>query len=232
MRLRKMSYTVAVLVGIASMLALGQADAATLVSADLNSAGDGLITIDKSTSLEWLDLTATVGQSRAQVLASSYVMQGFRYATQSEVTQLWEDAGSSGAVESAALLIDLMGCTSSVIPSASGCIVPEGGTATQDWNIGFFGSGPTDAGLVDILTGSPPLFPPGGTTDFDINFGAHPEIDILNRHDVGSYLVRDAISAVPEPDVWVMLIFGFGLTGGLLRYRRSQLAVYNATCVS
>jgi hypothetical protein len=219
----------AFLIGAALLLSASQTNAATLISADLNSAGDGLVTIDKSTSLEWLDLTATVGETRSQVLASAYITQGFRYATQDEVNQLWLDAGATGAfvgnnllqsnVAPAAQLLDLMGCTSSYNTNVIGCIVPEGGINTQEWNIGFYGSGPTDAGLVDILAGVPQLFPPGGAGSFDLGFGADPSI--LSRPDVGSYLVREVVSGVPEPSVWAMMILGFGFVGAALRARHN-----------
>ena len=201
------------------------ANAVSLLSANLNSAGDGLLTIDTATSLEWLDLTATVGQSRADVLAGSYVAQGFRYASQDEVIQLWQDGGAVGPfvvsgddvnpldITPAGLMISLMGCTSAFDGVNNPCIGPRPGIGdVQNFNIGLFGSGPYDAGLVDMFFGQfdPRRF---GAT-FRINFGQEDANELLGRQDVGSYLVRSLpVSAVPEPEVWAMMILGFGLTG-------------------
>lgn len=71
------------------------ASAMTLSSADLFTSGDGLLTRDSATSLEWLDLTATTGLSRVDVLADvgGWISLGFRLATRAEVDSLWIDLG-------------------------------------------------------------------------------------------------------------------------------------------
>lgn len=62
---------------------------AALIEADLNAVGDKLLTVDTSTGLEWLDVTATVGLNYFPAEATAYVtVQGFRHATQSEVSGL------------------------------------------------------------------------------------------------------------------------------------------------
>jgi len=65
---------------------------AALVPADLNTPGDGLITRDTVTGLEWLDVTETAGLSYNNALTSSLIDLGFRYADNNEVTQLFNQA--------------------------------------------------------------------------------------------------------------------------------------------
>ena len=65
---------------------------AALVSVDLNTLGDGLITRDTVTSLEWLDVTETAGMSYDNSLTSGLLDLGFRYANNDEVTLLFNQA--------------------------------------------------------------------------------------------------------------------------------------------
>jgi len=58
--------------------------------ATLIDAGD--ITLDDSTDLAWLDVTLTAGLSVEEVLAGTYIADGFRYATQNEVVTLFLNA--------------------------------------------------------------------------------------------------------------------------------------------
>lgn len=68
-------------------LALAPPAGAALIEVDLFTAGDGLLTRDTATGLEWLDLTATTGRSYQQVLADvgGWRSLGFRHATGTEV---------------------------------------------------------------------------------------------------------------------------------------------------
>jgi len=222
------------LVAAGLMFSANSAGAVTLFSADLNVPGDGLLTVDTATSLQWLDLTATVGQSRADVLAGSYVAQGFRYATQNEVIKLWEDGGAVGPfvvygddvnpldIAPASLMINLMGCTTAFGPGRSPCVGPVPGVGdVQNFNLGFFGTDPYDAGAVVMFFGATDPRRFGAT--FRINYGQEDAYELLGRHDVGSYLVRAIpVSGVPEPDVWAMLMLGFGAMGLAMRHRRRR----------
>jgi len=217
------------------MFSANSVDAATLFSADLNAPGDGLLTVDTATSLQWLDLTATVGQPRANVLAGSYVTaQGFRYATANEVTKLWEDGGAVGPfvvygddvnpldLTPASLMINLMGCTSAFGPAHNPCVGPIPGVGdVQNFNLGFFGTDPYDAAGVIMFFGATDPRRFGAT--FRINYGQDDAYELLGRHDVGSYLVRAIpVSPVPEPRVWAMLVLGFGATGVAMRRQRRR----------
>jgi Protein of unknown function (DUF642) len=77
---------------------------------DLAAPGDGLVTLDPVSALEWLDLTQTVGTSVADALdpAGLWVSQGWRLATKLEVCELFERAGvaleSTAGVDCASLV--------------------------------------------------------------------------------------------------------------------------------
>ena len=101
-------------------LVLAPAAFADLTEGDLIAGGDGLVTQDSDSGLEWLDLTATLGDTWNEAEASTYVVDhGFRHATHLEVEQLFLNAGFTAVPESndvpsipaAELLLDLMGCT-------------------------------------------------------------------------------------------------------------------------
>lgn len=64
-------------------LAAGVAQASTLSSQDLLQPGDGLVTFDSRTNLQWLDVTATLGVSQYDILGGSggWIADGFRYAS-------------------------------------------------------------------------------------------------------------------------------------------------------
>jgi hypothetical protein len=77
-------------VALLSVLAAGSPTKAALISQDLFIPGDGKITLDTTTSLQWLDVTETKGCSVNQVLAGqagqiNWIAIGWRYATLAEV---------------------------------------------------------------------------------------------------------------------------------------------------
>jgi hypothetical protein len=81
---------------IAALLLAAGPSRAALIEADWLAAGDGLLTVDPDTGLQWLDWTASTNLSVDQVMAqlgSGGTFDGFRYATEAEVTQLYVDAG-------------------------------------------------------------------------------------------------------------------------------------------
>ena len=62
---------------------------AEITSTDLYASGDGLVTFDSNTGLEWIDLTETSGhtiESITPLLSST--LSGFRVATQTEVEEM------------------------------------------------------------------------------------------------------------------------------------------------
>lgn len=69
---------------------------ADLISEDLATEGDGLLTVDTDTGLEWLDLTETEDMTLADILAAlapGGMLEGFRFALASEVYTLLRNAG-------------------------------------------------------------------------------------------------------------------------------------------
>ena len=72
---------------------------AVLVSADLYSTDDGLITIDTDTGLEWLDFSSTNAMSYNDIsaqLTTGGTWDGWRYATVQEIESLLNAAGGNG----------------------------------------------------------------------------------------------------------------------------------------
>jgi hypothetical protein len=84
---------------------LAQSAQAALLAGDLVTTGDGLITKDSRTGLEWLDLTLTRGASYDALVSGfgGYTTQnGFRFASAAEVNELKESAseGVIGPIQS------------------------------------------------------------------------------------------------------------------------------------
>ena len=79
------------------LLVSGQINAA-LIERDWQTTGDGLITYDASTGLEWLDLTATADMTYNEVTSQLGVgggFEGWHYASTSHVSALWDPFGGS-----------------------------------------------------------------------------------------------------------------------------------------
>jgi hypothetical protein len=102
---------------------------AELVETDWKTAGDGLVTVDTVSGLEWLDLTASVNYDYNYVLGSfsspfGTFNDGWRYASSAEVDTFFRNAGVFGYVDApyidntdptfvtnANILLDLIGIT-------------------------------------------------------------------------------------------------------------------------
>ena len=215
--------------GVSLLLLISSQANAALLERDLFTAGDGLLTYDSDTGFEWLDITATVGLSYSEALASQYVTSmSFRFANQEELAQLYDDAGGSGDYliprnsngdfngvpvtehyNSAMLLISLLGCTSYIVGQA--CDYDD-----QDWHIGYYGAqvvgGTQSAAAVNAFNNSPTYGNAGA-----IWLDAAESIPNRTTADFGSYLVR--VSPVPIPaTVW---LFGTAMIG-LLRFSKRK----------
>jgi len=193
--------------------------AATLLGTHPASAAlidQGATTLDTVTGLEWLDLTATVGQSYNAVAGGfgGFIAAGFQFATRSQATTLFSNAGFSFQDDTfrpvdfapAQLLVSLLGCT-------------FGG-------VGCNGTFPFGAGFADF-----DMFDPGRTLISKYQFDrpsssgrasatAGSALKGTAASTVGSFLVRpQAPAPIPEPSS--MLLLGSGLAGlGFFRRRR------------
>jgi hypothetical protein len=113
--------------------ALARPASAALVAVDLFAAGDGLVTRDTDSGLDWLDLPLTTSLSYDQIQAGAgnWLAAGWRYATEAEVCHLWVTHGEAPSCNSntpgilqpdaAQALMTLLGTTENV--SAGGGFV-------------------------------------------------------------------------------------------------------------
>jgi hypothetical protein len=191
------------------LLAVSPASAA-LIEVDLFTQGDKLLTLDTSTGLEWLDLTATEDESYNSIIGGFggfITSEGFRYATEAEIAALWGQAGIvdlTGALVAVnrtgvELLLLLMGCTGNcgtgfdLYNGISAKSVIPGTHALS--HIQLDDDGVTARAFLD----------PGS------NFS-----DSDTSSEIGSYLVRTSV--IPEP--CTALLLGVRLLGLAIQQRR------------
>lgn len=195
------------LVGLA-MLAVAMAGTARadLLVMDLNTGGDGLITRDTVSGLDWLDVTATQDQSFAAVrdgFGGFIPDMGFRFAFTDEVATLFTNAGAavnefnSGNYLPALEIINKLGCTSGACDGVSGN--QDGWSATAN---------PSAVNTPSVIASSS-----GSTQNGGVFAGIGVTCDplagqcrIINFSGWGSYLVRDGVFVPPPVDI------GGGLT--------------------
>jgi hypothetical protein len=165
-----------------------------LAVADLRSAGDCLLTQDKKTGLEWLDLNATVNRSYDEVAAGfgGYTTSGFRFASRSEVDQLFSNAiatvvgADGGTIGQRAILPETLGAT--FASSGQGAVL---------FGAGLFGSPDASGrlGLASYEALANSLDPVVTAT------GGSQSRSATNAY-AGSFLVRTTkgeVTAVPTP---------------------------------
>lgn len=176
---------------------------AALVTLDWQAAGDGGLTFDTATNLEWLDLTYTAGQSYNEVsgeLGEGGAFAGFRYATVDDVATLFSDAGipDVGARTAANFepVNDLLRLVGRLRPLAGGsfsyAITGTSAGANQQYY-----------SLLQVVLPAPPFVGEAQTALCCIG------TDEVSS-DTGSWLVRSA--AVSEPATWFLLGSGMLLS--------------------
>jgi hypothetical protein len=198
------------LIGFAATLLLG-----SLAGAQANIIDHGAYLSDTGTGLDWLDLTATQGQSYNTVLGAMPA-GGWHYASLADVATLFTDAGGTppynftgnngqAFLQGAAtnLLLNLMGDTGFFG-------LPAGAGLTSDIDLAVGCCGPYPNWLA-VYTDLPP------TT----NYLLIPFLELYpdsSDASVGSFLIRT--SNVPEPVT--LSLFGAGMMGLIGLRRRSK----------
>lgn len=187
------------------------------VQATLVDQGNSLL--DSSTGLEWLDLTATVGQSVDDVLVGGFggfAAAGYGLATIGQVEELWTNAGFTvfgvnSVLNRAAgeLIISLMGCTD---PNTTrGCTVGPFTVSSTDRGTGI--ALRTDLNIP--LVASVDLGGPGSPSFARAIFVGSTAFD--SASDVaGIFLVRDGQTSggggnpisLPEPNTILLVLPG------------------------
>ena len=204
---------IALALGAAALLASTVAQAA-LVKQDLLTAGDGLVTLDTTTHLEWLQLTATQDLSVDAVLggAGGWTSLGFQYGSFGQVGQLLNDAGYLGDISNYSTL-DLIADN----VSANAFLTDFGSTAPPNLTFGFIAPYPCGR-TVGSSTRCTDYVQINANGSSDHGY-AIPDSGAFGtnvaRPYVGSFLVR----TVPEPGSAALLLSGLTALGFALRRR-------------
>jgi hypothetical protein len=232
------------LILVACFLGLSLDVHAGVVSRDLEASGDGLLTFDTHNNREWLDLPETAELGLADVLTQMLAggrLEGFRFATLTEVSELAESAEVGWTAgpwlrlpgmpeEDVDDLVNLLG----PVLTMSGGLLPEvnisfgliahdltpEGPRFDDTNfyvLSMYGREPLLPGTINS-----PLYhvqvPYGGVfTDGPVSFPTFPDLPPLGIGDIGPFWLY---RVVPEPSSAVLLFLGFGV--GLLKRDKSR----------
>jgi hypothetical protein len=184
---------------------------AALIANDLATPGDGLITLDSQTGLQWLDLELTIGLSHNDVtggLGNSWYADGWRHANASEVCELFDS--QIGLPTDTCPTPESFDVDESVVEAFFELMTPA---APDDWPIlsGAYGEfdlavGP---GVGQATMGINPIY--GGYAGVERDhFGLSAD---ARSQRIGNWLVRP----IPEPNT--ALLLSLGLTGLAARRR-------------
>ena len=192
-----------------------------LVSKDWMAAGDGLLTLDTNTGLEWLDLSVTATWSIMDVYNAAYLddssdLYGFRWANFSEIEDFLDlpiaacCGGSPDAYDHALEMIDLLGLSHDL--SGQGDFIAAGFRDTP--GAAFCAAG--DSSVCTNADNHPVIFwAVEGRGGFEVLTDAYSMIEEPPEY-VGHFLVRTA--QVPEPGT--LILMGAGLIGVMALRRR------------
>jgi hypothetical protein len=187
----------------AAILALG----AFLSASDANAAliDHTTYTTDTTYGLDWLDLTATQGQSVSDALSSE---SGWSYANDSQVRDLLSSFGITYAFTPGTFT-----ALSATAAQAANFETLFGVTEDPDGSFGgYFNSDVGHSAFLCISSGT--CDPTSFTRDLDISAG---------NSVLGQFLVRASATNVPEPSSIAILVAGLGLIGGATYFGRKKI---------
>ena len=203
---------------LALMLAIGLSSGnmavAAIIPVDDAVFGIGSITRDTGTGLDWLDLTLSSGRSFNDVNSQFGVggdFEGFRYATETELGQLFTNAGitpidSTFTVSNAAPVLELM--------TLMGILDLSFNKRSFILTSTMSTPGTHFAGLLEWKFEIDDDFPLGRATTRRLSF---PDTSTDIR--LGSGLVHTTPTSVPEPATSVLLLSGLAMVGLAMRKR-------------
>lgn len=195
------------------------------------NSNDGLISYDTVNKLEWLDLTYTNGRTIYEIEGNwgGLLDLGFRYATFSDLTKMFNslgleigknyttvpyyaDTSTIYSIEATNTIIDAIHKFGVLITS------DNAGVIQQEWTLGMYGLDKPDE-----YFRYPYLVINYQTTSF-IGSSIYSAMSAngsikLGGGPMGSWLVRNSPSSVPEVDTWAMLLIG-GIITLMLKRRR------------
>jgi hypothetical protein len=213
---------------------LAQSAQAALLAGDLATSGDGLITKDSRTGLEWLDLTATRGVSYDAVAAGfgGYTTQGFRFASAAEVNGLRASAleGKADFIILTSTVNDLLTAEYFAAVQINRLLGVTTGTSGNDFrsqsSVGYVAP-VSDMGIVTAffiesdfasVSINPVSSRRGSSMVFTFTTLATASSDIA-----GSFLVRSSrpVQSTPEPS---LLVGSAIVLTGLLKPRSAKIS--------
>lgn len=196
------------IVPVLLLLLLAPSARAALIQADLLAPGDGLVTRDTTSGMEWLDLTPTIGVTYNAVIAGFggfTTTHGFSVARQADTVTLFANAGLTpvsgsstdpGTIAAGTALVDLLGCTSSCAGSP-----------------GAYGFADLDAFSISVGTVPALVVDPGGNVAWDAD-GAGIVGKAVSAPGRGVWLLRP--TAVPLPPAVLLFAPAVAMLIGLI----------------
>lgn len=204
-------------------LMAGTAQAA-LVSADWNTAGDGLLTIDGN-GLKWLELTETAGMSLNSVLAelgTGGMFSGFRFAIADEITGaggLWQSAGHDG--DFSQFWTTANNGVASVLGAFIGAPATIAGYQGQTGINMVFEDPGTIPYVAAVASDYGDKFAPWTTADFFSPFNNGVADANVGNANVAMALVQVQVAPVPVPAAFPLLLVALGGLGFAARRRKA-----------